>query len=499
MQKRFMCIWFRHLLTDWAAIRKPDLKETAFVIAAPEHGRMIITAANLLAEQQSIYKGTTVADARAASSGLEVLDEEPGKAAKLLRMLGLRCIRYTPIVAIDLPDGLILDISGCAHLWGGERAYLKEIILKLRAKGFDARGAIADTVGAAWAVARFGKVSPIIANGMQAAAITALPPEALRLETDVLERLRKLGFRTIGSFMSMPGSVLRRRFGTGILTRLRQALDFETEVILPLVPPIPYQESLPCLEPIKTATGIEIAIQELLAQLCTRLQNEGMGLRKAVLKCYRVDGKMVQVGISTNRGSHSVSHLLKLFGLQIDKIEPALGIELFILEAPKVEEIDPVQEQLWANQPGLEDTTLAELLDKLAGKVGPNTISRYLPVEHYWPERSVKQAGSLQEQPPTSWRTDRQRPVRLLARPESVEVMALIPDYPPKIFVYRGKRHTIQKADGPERIEREWWLDQGEHRDYYTVEDTDGCRYWLFRSGHYDGDVTEWFIHGFFA
>ncbi|MEO3404760.1 DNA polymerase Y family protein [Mucilaginibacter sp. CAU 1740] len=499
MQKRFMCIWFRHLLTDWVTIRKPDLKDTALVIAAPERGRMIITAANQLAEQQGIYKGTTVADARAASSGLEVLDDEPGKAAKLLRLLGLRCIRYTPIVAIDLPDGLILDISGCAHLWGGEREYLKEIILKLRAKGFDARGAIADTIGAAWAVARFGKVSPIIAAGMQAAAITALSPEALRLEADVLERLKKLGFRTIGSFMSMPGSVLRRRFGNGILVRLRQALDFEKEVITPLIPPVPYQERLPCMEPIKTATGIEVAIQQLLEQLCTRLQSEGMGVRKAVLKCYRVDGKMVQVGISTNRGSHSVSHLFKLFNLQIDKIEPALGIELFILEAPKVEEIDPVPEQLWANQPGLEDTTLAELLDKLAGKVGLNTISRYLPVEHYWPERSVKQAISLQEQPPTSWRTDRQRPVRLLSRPEKVEVMALIPDYPPKIFVYRGKRHTIQRADGPERIEREWWLDQGDHRDYYTVEDTDGCRYWLFRSGHYDNEGVEWFIHGFFA
>lgn len=499
MQKRFMCIWFRHLLTDWVAIRRPGLKDIPFVIATPERGRMIITAANILAEQQGIYKGTTVADARAASIGLEVLDDEPEKAAKLLRLLGLRCIRYTPIVAIDLPDGLILDISGCAHLWGGERGYLKEIILKLRAKGFDARGAIADTIGAAWAVARFGKVSPIIAGGMQAGAIMHLPPEALRLEADILERLRKLGFRTIGSFMSMPGSVLRRRFGNDILVRLRQALGFENEPIIPIIPPVPYQERLPCLEPIKTATGIEIAIQELLEQLCTRLQSEGMGVRKAVLKCYRVDGKMVQVGISTSRGSHSVSHLFKLFSLQIDKIEPALGIELFILEAPKVEEIDPVQEQLWANQPGLEDTTLAELLDKLAGKVGASTISRYLPVEHYWPERSVKQAVSLQEQPPTDWCTNRQRPVRLLSRPESVEVMALIPDYPPKIFVYRGKRHTIQKADGPERIEREWWLDQGEHRDYYTVEDTDGCRYWLFRSGHYDAKRVEWFIHGFFA
>lgn len=499
MQKRFMCIWFRHLLTDWLAIRHPELKDTAFVTAAPERGRMIITAASLPAEQQGIHTGMTVADARAVSTDLKVFDAEEGKAAKLLRMLGLRCIRYSPIVAIDLPAGLMIDITGCAHLWGGERAYLKEIILKLRAKGFDARGAIADTVGAAWAVARFGKVSPIIAGNAQASAISSMPPAALRLEAEVQELLRKLGLNTIGSFMQMPASVLRRRFGNGIPTRLRQALGFEDERIIPLVPPVMHQERLPCLEPIKTATGIEIAIQQLLAQLCSRLQSEGRGIRKAILKCYRVDGKMVQAGISTNRGSYSVSHLFKLFGLQISKIEPALGIELFILEAPKVEEIDPLQEQLWANKPGLQDNSLAELLDKLAGKVGANAISRYLPVEHYWPERSVRRAATLQEPLPTNWRADRLRPVRLLARPETIEVMALIPDYPPKIFIYRNKRHTIQKADGPERIEREWWLDQGEHRDYYTVEDTDGCRYWLFRSGHFDSDGTQWYIHGFFA
>ena len=498
MEKRFMAIWFRHLMTDWLTLQQPDLKDVPFVFAAPERNRIVITAANPIAEAQGVYRGMAAADAQAITTGLQVLDHIPGKEAKLLRQLGLWCIRYTPVVVIDPPNGLILDISGCAHLWGGERGYLKEIVNKLRTSGYDARAAIADTIGTAWAIARYGKTTPVIPAGEQAQALPNLPPIALRLDIVVLEKLQKLGFSTIRSFMQIPRTVLRRRFGEGLLLRLAQALGLEEEIQVPLVPPIPYTERLPCLEPVRTKKAIEIAIQKLLEMLCSRLQNEGKGIRKAILKCYRIDGKIVQAGISTNRGSHSVSHLFKLFELQISKIEPALGIELFLLEAPKVEAIDPIQEKLWAGKPGLQDAALAELLDKLAGKVGADAIHRYLPAEHNWPERSVKQAVSLMESPATKWRTDRPRPVRLLRRPERIDVMALLPDYPPKVFTYKGRRHVVEKADGPERIEREWWLDPGEHRDYYAVEDADGQRYWLFRSGHYDA-APQWYLHGFFA
>lgn len=498
MQKRYMVIWFRHLATDWLTLRKPELKEVPFVFVAAERNRMVITAANPMAENQGIYHGMAAADAKAITIDLQILDHLPGKEAKLLRQLGLWCIRYTPIVAIDLPDGLILDISGCTHLWGGERGYLKEIVNKLRASGYDARAAVADTIGTAWAIARYGKTTPIIERGTQAQALLNLPPGALRLETPVLQKLQKLGFRSIKGFMQIPRTVLRRRFGDAFLLRLAQALGVEDEQMVPLVPPVPYTERLPCLEPVRTAKAIEIAIQRLLEALCLRLQSEGKGIRKATLKCYRIDGRMVQAGISTNRGSHSVSHLCKLFELQIGKIEPALGIELFLLEAPRVEDIDPIQEKLWAAKPGLQDTALAELLDKLAGKVGAGAISRYLPAEHYWPEKSVKQAASLSEMPACQWRTGRPRPLRLLERPEPIEVMALLPDYPPKVFTYKGRRHVVEKADGPERIEREWWQDKGLHRDYYAVEDVKGQRYWLFRSGHYDA-APEWYLHGFFA
>ena len=499
MAKRYMAIWFRHLVTDRMMMRRPELREVPFIFTAPERNRIVVTATNFLAETEGVYSTMAAADAKALCTGLQVFDAVTGTEAKLLRRLGLWCIRYTPLVAVDLPDGLLLDISGCDHLWGGERGYLKEIVLKLRALGYDARAAISDTMGAARAVARFGKVTPIIAPGKQGEALLGLPPSALQLEPLILERLQKLGLRTIGSFISMPRRELRRRFGEILLLRLGQALGVEDEVLVPLIPPVPFVERLPCLEPICTAVGIDIAIQKLLEALCLRMQSEGKGLRKAILKCYRVDGKLVSVGISTTRGSYSVSHLCKLFELQVSKIEPALGIELFVLEAPKVEDVDTVQEKLWAGRPGLEDTALSELLDRIATKVGPERIRRYLPSENYWPERSLRLATSLQETPSTSWRTDRPRPVRLLPRPESIEVMSLLPDYPPKVFTYNGRRHVVAKSDGPERIEREWWQDTGkQHRDYYAVEDTDGQRYWVFRSGHFN-EKPEWFLHGYFA
>lgn len=499
MQKRFLSIWFRYLTTDWQTIRRPELAEMPFVFAIPERGRKVITAINPNAETEGVTTGMNVADAKAIFPGLEVIDAQPNRNAKLLKGLGEWCIRFAPLVAIDLPDGLMLDISGCAHLWGGEAAYLQEIVTRLKTKGYHARAAIADTIGCAWAFARYGN-KPIIESGTQATALLNLPPAALRLELPVLERLHKLGLLQIRSFISMPRAALRRRFGEELIQRLSQALGQEEEYLQALQVPDPYQERLPCMEPIRTATGIEVAIKRLLECLCTRLQKEGNGIRAATLKCYRVDAKIEQIVIGTNKASNDPDHLFKLFELRISTIRPALGIELFILEATQVEDAPVVQEALWAGRQGLEDQKLAELLDRLAVKVGATAINRYLPDEHYWPERSVKLATSMTEMPSTKWRTDRPRPTLLLKKPVLVDVTAPVPDYPPMSFRYQGKVHYIKKADGPERIEREWWLDEGEHRDYYQVEDEVGQRYWLFRLGHYGGNTQyQWFLHGFFA
>jgi len=502
MQRRFVSIWFRHLLADWFTLRRPELKTVPFIIVEPSGGRILVIAANHLAEKHGINPGMAAADAKAIVPSLMVIDHLPGQNAKLLKALGEWCIRYTPLVAIDLPEGLILDISGCAHLWGGERPYLGTIIRVLRSKGYDARGAMADTAGAAWAVARFGQKNPIVEPGKQTEALLSLPPAALRLDELIIERLTKLGFYNIQAFMGMGRSVLRRRFGPELLLRLNQALGMEDEHLELLEPVIPYHERLPCLEPIRTATGIEIAIRELLEALCHRLQKDGMGLRTAILKCYRVDGQVLEISIGTGLASHHTGHLFKLFELKIPTIEPRLGIELFTLDAPKVEEVEPEQEALWTvdDDCSLEDHRLAELLDKLSNKIGVNSIKRYLPQEHHWPERSIKIAVSLKEKPTTVWRAAQPRPSLMLPRPEPIEVMVKTPDYPPKFFIYKGEKHDIIKSDGPERIEHEWWIEDGEHRDYYYVEDNKGQRYWLFRLGHYDNDKSrQWFLHGFFA
>lgn len=282
MSKRFVTIWFRTLKTDWFTIRRPELRQLPFVLAAPDHGRMIITAANTLAQSQGIVTGMVVADARAIIHSLQVIDDQPELPDKLLHRIAEWCIRYTPAVAVDLPDGLILDISGCAHLWGGERTYLKNIITRLKSLGFNVRAAMADTIGTAWAIARFGQESPIIESEQQRTALLSLPPASLRLEADTVIRLEKLGLYQVSSFITMPRSALSRRFGQHLIRRLDQALGNEEEVMLPVQPVVPYQERLPCLEPIVTATGIEIALQRLLEIVCHRLQQEQKGLCAAV-------------------------------------------------------------------------------------------------------------------------------------------------------------------------------------------------------------------------
>ncbi len=500
MGKRFISIWFHHLITDWFILRRPELREVPFVFTAPEHNRILITAANQVAETEGIYVGMPVADAKAIVPHLQVFEDKPGRNSKLIKALGEWCIRYSPIVATDHANGLILDATGCTHLLGTEDDYLIVIANRLYNKGYSVNAAMANTIGAAWAVCHYGHNGAIINPGEQAKALMCLPPSALRLGADNITRLQKLGLSTIGSFIKMPRSVLRRRFGEDLLLRLGQALGIEDEVIQPLQIIQPYEERLPCLEPVRTATAIEIAIQRLLEQLCKRLAAEGKGLRTAVLKCYRIDGKTVQVNIGTNKPANQAAHLFKLFQLKIADIAPALGIELFTLEAANVEDVEIAQESLWGITTGLEDPNVAELLDRIAGKAGKDTIKRYLPQEHYWPERSVKSTETITDKPVTTWQVYKPRPTHLLAYPERIEVTAPIPDYPPMLFRYKDKIHHIKKSDGPERIEREWWIDKGEHRDYYVVEDEAGCRYWLFRSGHYDaGNSQQWFLHGFFA
>jgi protein ImuB len=500
MSRRYVAIWFYELITDWFSMQEPSLRRVPFVTTIKEHGRMVITAINKAARKEGINTGMVLADARILFPALAVRNDIPGLSERLLKKMAAWCIRFTPIVALDLPQGLFFDATGCSHLWGGDEAYLTDIIKRLNKRGYHVRVGMADTIGAAWAIARYGKGSPVIESGAHNNAVMSLPIAALRIDIELTERLYKLGLLEIHQLIGMPRSALRRRFGEGIVKKIDLALGSEEEIIEPVIPLVPYQERLPCLEPIVTASGIEIALQNLLESLCARLQKAGKGIRVAKFTCFRVDAQMQQIDIATGRPSVHVPHLFKLFEIKISTIEPALGIELFVLDAEKVEDMVPVQMAAWKTTNGLNSQEVSELLDRITGKFGSSVLHRYLPDEHYWPERSIKLAASLDEQPTTKWVTSKRRPVLLLRQPQLIQVTAPVPDYPPMNFQYKGKLHKIIRADGPERVEQEWWLQQGQHRDYYCVEDEDGCRYWIFRLGHYDADKQYgWYLHGYFA
>ncbi len=500
MQKRFVTIWFRHLKTDWHSRRHPAFKTKAFVLAEPDHGRMVVAAVNNLAQSKGVHTGMVVADARAIYHSLEVIDDQPGIAEKLLRNLAIWCIRYTPVVAIDLPDGLILDATGCPHLWGSEAAYIQDITQRLKAFGYHVQAAISDTIGCSWAMSRYCKGNTIIKRGDHMNELLPMPPASLRFDISITERLHKLGLNRVKDFIGMPRQSLRRRFGEQFLKRLDQALGYEEEFIQPVEPPEPFHERLPCLEPIIHLAGIEIALQRLLDTLCQKLAHEQKGLRHAVLKGYMTDGRIESIEISTSHPSNNAQHLFKLFELKFPTINPEAGIEVFLLEAKKVEDITAVQEKLWNVSQGVNNKDLSELLDRLTAKYGEGHVKRFVPDEHYWPERSYKKSEGLEEAVTDDWNVPRPRPVHLLEQPERIEVTAPIPDYPPMNFRHKGVLHKIINADGPERIEQEWWLKDGQHRDYYYVEDEEGKRYWLFRLGHYDADKKyDWFLHGYFA
>jgi protein ImuB len=500
MEKRFVTIWFPHLKTDWISIRRPALARQPFVLTVSDHGKIIISEANIAAQKSGIEKGMALADGKALIPSLKYLDDKKNPSGKLLISIATYCIRFSPVVAVDHPDGLILDATGCAHLWGGEISYLQMIINRFKKMGYEIKAAMADTIGAAWAVCHFEESKMIIQNNDQKNAILQLPVAALRINEEKVELLNKLGLRQINDIITMPRKALRRRLGEQLIERIDQALGVKEEFIQPVQIPPDYEERLPCLEPIITLTGIEIALTRLLETICNRLKKEDKGLRSAMFTCYRVDDKIEKIEIGTNRASNSVDHLFKLFELKLQTIEPALGIELFTIEAFKVEELPAIQEKFWEDNIGINDIKFSELMDRIAGKIGEANIHRYLPDEHYWPERSIRLASSINEKNTLPWKTEKPRPIELLNTPEHIEVTAPVPDYPPMIFRYKNKIHKIKKADGPERIEQEWWIQEGEHRDYYSVEDEDGCRYWIFRLGHYTGDKrNQWFLHGFFA
>jgi len=486
--------------------------EGPFVTLRREAGRSVVAAADRGALGSGVRPGMALAEAEILAPDLATAAADPAAEEKTLRRLAAWCLRYAPLAAVDPPDGIWIDAAGTAHLCGGEAAMLADLRARLVRTGFAVRAAIADTPGAAHALARFGGAEIcVVPPGGQEAALAALPPAALRLSADAVALLARLGITCIAALAAMPRGPLARRFGASVLTRLEQALGRVAEPITPLSPPAMAAARLAFAEPIASPEALSHAIARLAEELCRQLERSGKGARRLELFFTRIDGVVAAVRIGTARPARDAHHLARLLVAQLEKIDPGLGVEVMRLQASLAEPLAPEQMpvgQMQAGQiqvgQGEEEADLAPLVDRLANRLGAARLYRALPVESDVPERSVRRVSPLAPAAGKNWPPLWPRPARLLSRPEPVSAVALLPDHPPAQFVWRGRRHRLAAGDGPERVFGEWWRNDAETfavRDYFRVEDEEGRRYWLYRRGDGADPATGdggWFLHGFF-
>ena len=488
-----------------AGVGAPTLEEAAPLALIAKVGRREeVVAVCAAAAALGIHAGMAATHARALVSDLDYRPAEPEADAALLDRLALLAVRrWSPIAAVTPSDGLWLDLAGCEHLHGGEERFCRRLLAFCRRAGFTARVAVADTPGAAHALARYGAGDlTLVPVGGTVQALATLPIAALRLEPSALSAARRFGFERIADLLPVARGPLARRLGLPAIMRLDQALGAVAEPIVPRDDPaIPVVERR-LLEPIGTAEAIAQVMADLLADMAQLLQGRGLGARLLRLTGLRVDGDEQTVAIGTSRPSRDAAHLLRLLRLRIEHIEPGLGLEQFTLVAPHTEPLDATDlGAILAGDTRARDP--ARLVDVVAGRIGEAAVFRIAPVPSHVPERAVTCAEPVTA--PGGWPTWR-RPVRLFARPEPLwGVIALLPDQPPRRFEWRGRPHKVVAGDGPERIHGEWWRRDAEVwavRDYWRVEDEAGGRYWLFRRGDgvegNTGDLS-WWMHGVFA
>lgn len=452
--------------------------------------------------------GLGVAEARAMHPGIDIVEQEPEADRAMLEAIADWCDRYTPLVALDGDDGLFLDITGCAHLFGGEQAMLEDVIARLSQQGFDSRAAIASTPGAAWAAARH-RPGMVVAAGDEGDLIAPLPLAALRLETGVASGLESVGLRVVGALMGAPRAPLARRFGRSVALRLDQALGHVSEPVSPrLVPPLLSVERR-FFDPISLIADIEDLVPALARQLKGELERREEGARHLELQLFRVDGEVSRIAVLSSQPLRDPKQLGRLFREKLAavsaSIDPGYGFDLVRLAVLGASPFEAAQVRLDAENSDRQGD-MALFSDRVRARLGAHAVGSPRLVESHWPERAVTLAPAVASGtalPDAEVNGDaKQRPLRLLTSPENIDVSAAeIPEGPPGRFRWRSVSYRVVGAEGPERIEPEWWRAQGEKaRDYFRVEDEAGRRYWLYREGRYGGaDMPRWYMQGMFA
>jgi len=514
-----------------------------------------IAALNDDAARLGLRAGMSLADARAMYPQLAAIDADAKADATMLEHIADWCDRYTPLIGLDPPDGLFLDISGCAHLFGGEDALRRDLIRRLAAQGFHARAAIADTPGCAWALARYGvsaSVDGLATNSAHSresgnpescgstfmrdsgsppsrgraeerdtqlifSALAPLPLAALRIDPKIAAPLAQSGLKTIGDVIDLPRAPLAARFGQGFVRRIDQALGREDEPIAPRLPLPSFLAEQRFADPIGREEDVLGTLFHLAQTLANVMERHGKGARRLQAALFRADGKVARVEIGTSEPLRDPARIRRLFLDRLavigDEADPGFGFDVIRLSALAVEDFDPVQTGFGAGDPARE---IAHLIDRLIARFGADRVQRLVQHDTHIPEyASVAMPAHLRQQTQTAPHDFTQenlaqdsripsRPIRLFERPEPIEANAQVPDGPPLQFKWRRVTHDVVYAEGPERIAMQWWRDENGHalaRDYFRIETRQGARVWLYREGIYaaGGAPPRWFLHGIFA
>lgn len=484
-----------------------------FVLSMNDGGTPRIVARNKIAEALGLMHHDTLADARAKVDRLQVHPADPVADDAALKRLALWATRYTPAVACwgeeNLADGFFLDVTGAAHLFGGEKHLLADLHAQLTHFNLDVQLAIADTPGAAWALSRYSSAGIVIVpSGEETEALAPLPVEALRLSHDTHITLRRLGFKRIGTLIDKPRAPFAARFEKELLLRLDQALGRATEPLDFIVPLPLYHSARYLLEPIFTTEAVVRMTVRLMQDITHALVRDGVGARDLRLSLYRVDGKATVIDIGLTRPTRDPQHIARLLDLKLERVtsdvEAGFGFEALNLAVIRTEPLQDWQAELIADVDAISNSEQsAALIDRLRQRLGPRSVRRLVPVESHLPEHAEKPVSVIGNAPAWPAPDDaRPRPLILLPKVEPVEVLALVPEGPPQHFRWRGALHHVAQAQGPERIAGEWWHDGKQPtRDYYLVEDETGHRFWIYRAGLYgrETDQAQWFMHGLFA
>ena len=507
-----MAVWLTRLAVDRWRHSEGCAKGTGTdagpvaLVAETAHGPRIeaVNHAGLAAGAQP---GMRLADARAVCPSLAAVPADPAGDAAFLERLALWAQRWGPWAAVDPPDGLLVDVSAVAHLFGGEARLLAEAQASLATRGLAARLAIAQTAGAAWGLAHHGPDRAILAPGEDIAArLAGLPVAALRLDPEVLLVLRRLGLKRIGDLTGIGRDALKRRFrkraaGASPLIRLDQLLGRAAEPLLPVVarPAALVQRRL--LEPLRHRELLDQVVADLAEEIVGALELRGEGARRLELGLWRVDGEAAFRSLELAQATRDAAHVARLFAGKLDDVEAGFGIELVRLRAAWAEPLAAGQVRLDA-EPEDRGTSLAVCLDRLSVRLGADAVRR--PVLHasHLPERAQRWQAPLAPEPSAQEALAfHARPLKLLDRPEPIAVLYATPDGYPRRFRWRGGVHEVARVEGPERIAPEWWREKGSTRlrDYYRVEDDGGRRYWIYRAGLAGdgrGGEPEWFLQG---